>query len=428
MDYEKRYDCFVISPIGEHGSYTRNRSDKLLTDIIKMAIDENKWKIIRSDQIASVNVKPITDEIIKHIHQSELCIIDLTDTNPNVMYEFGIRYETGKPFILLAQEGQSLPFDVASIRTIFYNLDDLRDSIECIRFIKRIITELEKNGLPYKDSDVSLSSISARISRIERAVQSLSTSLTTSGANHDSDITEDIELDMTPNQQFRFALQEHNIPAVDKLLSYFKRTKSKDVYYDQYLEVAAREGSNRALNELLQNIYYIDELSEDRKVEAISYISIGLNKTDRQEEGLRIISPVIDKCIKDCDKKSSKATLLNQKARLITDNKKRIETLLDVIKLDPNDPSFYYNLSVCYENAADLDKAKKYIDQCIAKQKSDNEAEYVSDHVGQAIDVYAKLNDKEKVNEYLRIIQRINPKLYVLKQRDANRYLRKAKL
>ena len=425
MENEKKLDCFVISPIGPRGSETRNRADLLFNNIIRTALDENEWNIIRADQITGS--KPITSDMINRIHQSELCIIDLTGTNPNVMYEFGMRYETGKPFILLAKEEEELPFDVKDIRTIKYNLDDVNSAIACIRSIKDFLAAARKDGFPTKDSEDSLSSISARLSRIENAIRSLPAGLPASDPNLGPDISDDLDSSMTPNERFRYALQTYNIPAAERLLPYFERTKSKDVFYDQYLEVLAREGSKIALTRLLDDIDYVNDLSEERKVEAVSLICIGLQKIDMQEAGLKIVGPVIDRCIESCDKNSSKATLLNQKARLVTDNKKRIEILSDVIKLNPNDPSFNYNLSVCYEKEEDLVKAKEYIDICMANQRSDNESEYDSDHVGQAIDVYAKLNDKEKVNEYLRIIQQINPKLYVLKQRDANRYLRKAK-
>jgi hypothetical protein len=50
-------------------------------------------------------------------------IVDLTDLNPNVMYELGARQGLGRPYILMAAEGQALPFDLLDFRTIFYKLD-----------------------------------------------------------------------------------------------------------------------------------------------------------------------------------------------------------------------------------------------------------------------------------------------------------------
>ncbi len=64
----------------------------------------SKENIVRSDKIA----KPgrISEHIASCIETSELCIIDLTGLNANVMYEYGLRKGYGKPYIVLAQKGQ----------------------------------------------------------------------------------------------------------------------------------------------------------------------------------------------------------------------------------------------------------------------------------------------------------------------------------
>ncbi len=53
---------------------------------------------------------------------ADVVIADLTETNPNVMYEVGVRQALLRPFVLLAQKGQKLPFDLADLRTVFYEL------------------------------------------------------------------------------------------------------------------------------------------------------------------------------------------------------------------------------------------------------------------------------------------------------------------
>lgn len=59
--------------------------------------------------------------------------------NPNVMYELGIRHAFGLPLVIMAWEGQRLPFDVSNQRGImtrrdFMEIDPARQKL--IRFIK----------------------------------------------------------------------------------------------------------------------------------------------------------------------------------------------------------------------------------------------------------------------------------------------------
>ena len=47
------------------------------------------------------------------------------DPNPNVMYELGIRHALGLPLVIMAWEGQRLPFDVSNQRVIMHGRDFL---------------------------------------------------------------------------------------------------------------------------------------------------------------------------------------------------------------------------------------------------------------------------------------------------------------
>ncbi|MBH0330118.1 hypothetical protein ABH14_09975 [Brevibacillus brevis] len=114
--------CFVVCPIGADGSEIRKRSDQVLKHIITPTCERNDYEVVRVDRIHDSDA--INQTIIKHLRESELVITDLTDHNPNAFFETGYRLALGKPMIQLIQEGQSLPFDVAGTRTIFYNLYD----------------------------------------------------------------------------------------------------------------------------------------------------------------------------------------------------------------------------------------------------------------------------------------------------------------
>jgi hypothetical protein len=66
----------------------------------------------------------INDEIRAHLAFDPMVVVDLggadpeDDPNPNVMYELGIRHALGLPLVVMAWQGQRLPFDVGNQRVI----------------------------------------------------------------------------------------------------------------------------------------------------------------------------------------------------------------------------------------------------------------------------------------------------------------------
>lgn len=120
--------CFVVCPIGDTGSETRRRSDQMLRHIIKPIAERFDYKVIRADEIGIPG--SISLQLIEMLISADLVIADLTNHNPNVFYELGVRHAFGKPFVQIAEEDETkLPFDIADLRTIRVNHKDL-DSVD----------------------------------------------------------------------------------------------------------------------------------------------------------------------------------------------------------------------------------------------------------------------------------------------------------
>ncbi|WOO36056.1 nucleoside 2-deoxyribosyltransferase [Anaerocolumna sp. AGMB13020] len=115
--------CFIVCPIGQEGSETRNRSDKLLKFIIAPVCKECDYEPIRIDIVNTNGV--ITEEIIDHLKNDELVIADISELNPNAFYEIGYRSALGRHIIHLRSKSQNIPFDISTIRTFDYELTDL---------------------------------------------------------------------------------------------------------------------------------------------------------------------------------------------------------------------------------------------------------------------------------------------------------------
>jgi hypothetical protein len=122
--------CFVIAPIGDDGTDTRERSDKVLRHIITPVVTDLGYEAVRADQLAEPGL--ISSQVIQHVTDDPLVIADLTERNPNVFYELAIPHALRKPLVQLIAKGERIPFDVAGMRTIEVDIHDL-DSVEAAK-------------------------------------------------------------------------------------------------------------------------------------------------------------------------------------------------------------------------------------------------------------------------------------------------------
>ena len=136
--------CFVIAPIGKENSPERKRSDQVFKHIISPAALECGYEAIRADNLAKPGL--ITSQIIEHLIADQLVIADLTGHNPNVFYELAIRHVIKKPVVQIIQATESIPFDVASTRTIHFDHKDLDSAAKCKEEIVQQIKAVESNA------------------------------------------------------------------------------------------------------------------------------------------------------------------------------------------------------------------------------------------------------------------------------------------
>lgn len=132
--------CFIVSPIGEIGSTVRDNADLWLERIVGPVLEQYQIKYVRSDDDYCTG--GIADSIYRHLENDDLVIADLTGENANVYLEVGYRMAYKKPYILMLKQGKHLPFDVAHLRAVFYNLDRPATAKESIkRTIETILSE-----------------------------------------------------------------------------------------------------------------------------------------------------------------------------------------------------------------------------------------------------------------------------------------------
>jgi hypothetical protein len=122
--------CFVVSPIGEEGSPIRKRADQTFRHLVAPVVEARGYEAVRSDHMTRPGL--ITSQVLQEVAEAALVVADLTGHNPNVFYELAIRHATRQPIVQLISSEDELPFDIAAMRTIFFDIHDL-DSVEQAR-------------------------------------------------------------------------------------------------------------------------------------------------------------------------------------------------------------------------------------------------------------------------------------------------------
>ncbi|MEZ2325771.1 hypothetical protein R1C46_18350 [Bacillus tropicus] len=133
--------CFIITPIGDDQSDIRRAADGVIDAVIvpalrEMGFDEENIKVAhRMPSPGSIN-----KQVISSVLECDLAVANLTNLNPNVMYELAIRHAARKPVVQICQKGTRLPFDITEERTIFYT-NDMAGVIELNNNFKDMVAE-----------------------------------------------------------------------------------------------------------------------------------------------------------------------------------------------------------------------------------------------------------------------------------------------
>lgn len=114
---DKKPICGIIMPI----SATINHTAAHWTDVrtlISRAIE--KAGFVAAPVWENSSVDRVSERIIGNIFQFDLAIADISDSNPNVMLELGLRLASKKPTIVIINSGGVIPFDIRDFHALEY--------------------------------------------------------------------------------------------------------------------------------------------------------------------------------------------------------------------------------------------------------------------------------------------------------------------
>lgn len=143
--------CFVVMPFGDERADPEKHL--LWTELyahLKQVVEDTGLSCVRADEVRRPG--NIIRDIIRHLAGADIVIAEMTDRNPNVFYELGVRHALSSRTILLTQRTEDVPFDLRPYRHIVYRFTP-RGAAELATQLKAHIAEVLKEP-PELDSPV----------------------------------------------------------------------------------------------------------------------------------------------------------------------------------------------------------------------------------------------------------------------------------
>ena len=119
--------CYVIMPFSDSDTHSAEEWTGIFEDLFQEAWNSCSISCCRTD----ISRGSITKDIIERLYSCSIVFADLTDSNPNVMYELGVRHAFKKPSVMVKQKHSDIPFDVDD-----YNVFEYENTASGVRNLK----------------------------------------------------------------------------------------------------------------------------------------------------------------------------------------------------------------------------------------------------------------------------------------------------
>jgi len=112
------HHAFIIMPFGEKGDRPRSKGffGEVLNSLLTPACNSLNFRVSTANVTGS---DLIHHTIMKNLIEADLVVADLTDHNPNVAFELGVRIALDKPVCIIRANGMGPFFDVDNLMRVF---------------------------------------------------------------------------------------------------------------------------------------------------------------------------------------------------------------------------------------------------------------------------------------------------------------------
>lgn len=272
--------CFIVTPIGPDDSEIRRKADGVIDAVIIPVLEKHGYDGSKTIHVAHRIFEPgsINTQVINYIFDCDLVVANLTNFNPNVMYELGVRDAAMKPTILLCEKGVNLPFDIFEQRTIFFS-DDIQGAKDLTDAFDMHVTKVEESSFKV-DNPIS------RAGRRKSVIEHTETE-SRDGIQYLIDMVEGLQYDIK------------TIDTRKDVIESLKRIANSDNYKDEgrrnigqvniYSTPESKESVDKRIRSLIQilqsveGIYLITEMNHqtEHKNELRLSVSIGYGKLEQ---------------------------------------------------------------------------------------------------------------------------------------------------
>ncbi len=120
-----RLTCFVMMQFqGEH--------QDVLFEKIEVAVNrfnqvtEHSIEVVRADLTPPISIQSLEEHLEAHIQNCDIAIADISQLNPNVLFEMGYAIGVDKPVIIMARKGEKIPADFSGRLYLEWKADELQ--------------------------------------------------------------------------------------------------------------------------------------------------------------------------------------------------------------------------------------------------------------------------------------------------------------
>lgn len=114
-------ECFVIMPIRREGTEEHTHFKALYEYTVKPVLEAAGYHVVRADEVTKAGA--VNKDVVERLARADLVVADMTDLNPNVFWELGVRHAlSGRGTLTMLDEKRTsdIPFDLTPYRVIKY--------------------------------------------------------------------------------------------------------------------------------------------------------------------------------------------------------------------------------------------------------------------------------------------------------------------